>query len=205
MGKGSSSSSTTRHFQGLKFFHRRLEPFPVAAVLRIGRMETIMADSEEKWIRQRAYALWEEEGYPSGKDQEHWDRARSEYAALGSSASSGASKGKKGAAAPKATKAAGAKSPASKTSPSDGAASKKSTAKSAASTVDAALGEAPSGDTPKAGRSKSSAKTASSAKSSASEKKTAPAKAGSKNQAAMPEAVEPVKKRSKKVSAGASS
>jgi hypothetical protein len=39
-------------------------------------------ESEEIWIRKRAYALWEEEGYPSGKDREHWERAKLEYASL---------------------------------------------------------------------------------------------------------------------------
>ncbi|MDP9835954.1 hypothetical protein J2T09_000696 [Neorhizobium huautlense] len=38
-----------------------------------------MAESEHEWISKRAYALWEEEGYPTGKDNEHWDRARQEY------------------------------------------------------------------------------------------------------------------------------
>ncbi|WJR65376.1 DUF2934 domain-containing protein [Neorhizobium sp. CSC1952] len=41
-----------------------------------------MADSEEDWIKKRAYALWEEEGYPAGKDREHWERAKLEYATL---------------------------------------------------------------------------------------------------------------------------
>jgi hypothetical protein len=45
-------------------------------------METKMADSEEDWIKSRAYRMWEEEGYPTGKDTEHWERARLEYAAL---------------------------------------------------------------------------------------------------------------------------
>lgn len=38
-----------------------------------------MAESEQEWISRRAYALWEEEGYPTGKDTEHWERARQEY------------------------------------------------------------------------------------------------------------------------------
>jgi hypothetical protein len=50
-------------------------------------METIMAESEEVWIKKRAYTLWEEEGYPSGKDREHWERAKLEYATLGPTAS----------------------------------------------------------------------------------------------------------------------
>lgn len=41
-----------------------------------------MAESEI-WIRQRAYALWEEEGYPHGKDAEHWERAKQEYLLFG--------------------------------------------------------------------------------------------------------------------------
>lgn len=32
----------------------------------------------EKRIEQRAYALWEAEGYPHGKHEEHWRRAASE-------------------------------------------------------------------------------------------------------------------------------
>jgi hypothetical protein len=34
-------------------------------------------DSIEKRIRDRAYYLWEEEGRPHGRDQDHWERARS--------------------------------------------------------------------------------------------------------------------------------
>ncbi|MCF6367956.1 DUF2934 domain-containing protein [Rhizobium halophilum] len=41
-----------------------------------------MADTEEDWIRKRAYALWQEEGSPHGKDAEHWEQARREYAAF---------------------------------------------------------------------------------------------------------------------------
>lgn len=43
-----------------------------------------MADNEDDWIRKRAYSLWEEEGRPSGKDAEHWERAKKEFAAFGS-------------------------------------------------------------------------------------------------------------------------
>jgi hypothetical protein len=46
-----------------------------------------MADNQEEWVRKRAYALWEEEGYPTGKHDEHWERARHEYAAFNSSSS----------------------------------------------------------------------------------------------------------------------
>ncbi|MCJ8520146.1 sRNA-binding protein [Pseudorhizobium tarimense] len=41
-----------------------------------------MADTEDEWIKKRAYALWEEEGKPHGKDAEHWEQARREYSAF---------------------------------------------------------------------------------------------------------------------------
>ncbi len=41
-----------------------------------------MADNEDDWIKKRAYALWEEEGQPHGKDAEHWEQARREYSAF---------------------------------------------------------------------------------------------------------------------------
>lgn len=50
--------------------------------LAIWAMETMMAASQENWIKHRAYQLWEQEGYPSGKDIEHWERAKLEYATL---------------------------------------------------------------------------------------------------------------------------
>lgn len=39
-----------------------------------------MADSES-WIKQRAYELWEADGQPHGKHDEHWAQARAEYEA----------------------------------------------------------------------------------------------------------------------------
>ncbi|MCB5203646.1 DUF2934 domain-containing protein [Neorhizobium sp. T786] len=75
-----------------------------------------MAENEEEWVRKRAYALWEEEGYPSGKHDDHWERARREFAAFGSSpakrtptprtASSPSSKSSPPAAEPTASKPA---------------------------------------------------------------------------------------------------
>jgi len=134
-----------------------------------GRMETIMADSEEIWIRKRAYALWEEEGYPSGKDREHWERAKLEYAAL--------------------------KPVASKASP---AASRRKTAAAVKPPEAAPRGKpAPS----KAVSSKTATKTAAPKAATA---KPAPAKkTASKAPAAIPASVEPTKKRSRKVPAGA--
>lgn len=38
--------------------------------------------SEQEWISKRAYTLWEKEGQPHGRDSEHWDQAKKEYALL---------------------------------------------------------------------------------------------------------------------------
>lgn len=35
-----------------------------------------MDQSHEQRIREQAYALWEKEGCPDGRDQEFWERAR---------------------------------------------------------------------------------------------------------------------------------
>ena len=48
-----------------------------------------MAASQENWIKHRAYELWEQEGYPSGKDIEHWEQAKLEYATLKPTAANG--------------------------------------------------------------------------------------------------------------------
>ncbi len=37
-----------------------------------------MPEQKEQAIRERAYAIWEEEGRPDGKDLEHWLRAEAE-------------------------------------------------------------------------------------------------------------------------------
>ncbi|MBB5710921.1 DUF2934 domain-containing protein [Sphingomonas xinjiangensis] len=37
-----------------------------------------MNDDREHKVRQRAYALWESEGRPSGRHEEHWRQAHSE-------------------------------------------------------------------------------------------------------------------------------
>ncbi|MEF0941045.1 DUF2934 domain-containing protein [Rhizobium sp. BR 362] len=41
-----------------------------------------MLESRDEWIKKRAYAIWEEEGYPSGRDTAHWEQASSERIAL---------------------------------------------------------------------------------------------------------------------------
>ena len=37
-----------------------------------------MESDWNRWLRERAYALWENEGRPDGKDSEHWSRAEAE-------------------------------------------------------------------------------------------------------------------------------
>lgn len=39
-----------------------------------------MSDDREHKVRERAYALWETEGRPSGRHEDHWHRANSEFA-----------------------------------------------------------------------------------------------------------------------------
>jgi hypothetical protein len=54
-----------------------------------------MSNDREQWLQQRAYAIWEIEGRPDGRDREHWEkaeRALSATQAIGQNASgSGAS------------------------------------------------------------------------------------------------------------------
>ncbi len=48
-----------------------------------------MLESRDEWIKKRAYAIWEEEGHPSGRDVEHWAQASSERIALEKTAADG--------------------------------------------------------------------------------------------------------------------
>jgi len=41
-----------------------------------------MLEPRDEWIQKRAYAIWEEEGYPSGRDRVHWEQASIERIAL---------------------------------------------------------------------------------------------------------------------------
>ncbi|NEI69050.1 DUF2934 domain-containing protein [Rhizobium lusitanum] len=41
-----------------------------------------MLESRDEWIKKRAYAIWEEEGHPYGRDVDHWHRASGERFAL---------------------------------------------------------------------------------------------------------------------------
>ena len=38
-----------------------------------------MNDDKERTIRDRAYAIWQEEGEPEGCEADHWHRAASEF------------------------------------------------------------------------------------------------------------------------------
>ncbi|ACS60021.1 MULTISPECIES: DUF2934 domain-containing protein [Rhizobium] len=41
-----------------------------------------MSDRRHEWISKRAYAIWEEQGRPDGRDAEHWRQAVAERDAL---------------------------------------------------------------------------------------------------------------------------
>ncbi|MDE1997197.1 MAG: DUF2934 domain-containing protein [Rhizobiaceae bacterium] len=45
-----------------------------------------MLNTRDEWIMKRAYAIWEEEGYPSGRDTVHWEQACNERTAMEKSA-----------------------------------------------------------------------------------------------------------------------
>lgn len=69
-----------------------------------------MAEAREEWIKKRAYALWEEEGHPTGRDSIHWEQARAEHDALKRASKSGNGKEAK----PRAKRATAAKADAPK-------------------------------------------------------------------------------------------
>ena len=52
-------------------------------------------------IRERAYAIWEREGRPEGRERQHWEQAAREILAAGESART-SQKAKPGKAPPKA-------------------------------------------------------------------------------------------------------
>ena len=74
-----------------------------------------MTETRDEWIKKRAYALWEEEGRPAGRDFAHWEQARAERQALEGSAASLDGKEvktrKRAASTPKANGAAKAAAP----------------------------------------------------------------------------------------------
>lgn len=45
-----------------------------------------MAERDYDWIARRAYSLWEEEGRPDGRDEDHWQTALSDWETLNASA-----------------------------------------------------------------------------------------------------------------------
>ncbi|TIN26664.1 MAG: DUF2934 domain-containing protein [Mesorhizobium sp.] len=47
-------------------------------------------DSREERIKRRAYEIWEREGRPTGREQEHWDQAVQEIEAEGPETERGA-------------------------------------------------------------------------------------------------------------------
>ncbi|WP_245461859.1 DUF2934 domain-containing protein, partial [Mesorhizobium sp. M7A.F.Ca.US.003.02.1.1] len=47
-------------------------------------LEDLAMDSREEKIKRRAHEIWEQEGRPVGREQEHWDRAVQEIEAEGS-------------------------------------------------------------------------------------------------------------------------
>lgn len=71
-----------------------------------------MEAERHEQIRQRAHAIWEQEGRPHGREQEHWERAERE---LGLDAAPlAAASLKKKAPSPRAAKAPGMKAAAPK-------------------------------------------------------------------------------------------
>ncbi|WP_245482810.1 DUF2934 domain-containing protein, partial [Mesorhizobium sp. M7A.F.Ca.ET.027.03.2.1] len=47
-------------------------------------LEDLAMDSREEKIKRRAHEIWEQEGRPAGREQEHWDQAVQEIEAEGS-------------------------------------------------------------------------------------------------------------------------
>ncbi|MDR6666351.1 DUF2934 domain-containing protein [Rhizobium sp. 1399] len=91
-----------------------------------------MAETREEWIKKRAYALWEEEGHPTGRDSIHWEQARAEHDTL-----KGASKSPNGKEVkPRAKRAAAAKTaaPAATAEVTNGGEAKKPAKKAATNT-----------------------------------------------------------------------
>lgn len=41
-------------------------------------------DDKDSALRERAYAIWQEEGFPEGRDADHWLQAEREHAGQGS-------------------------------------------------------------------------------------------------------------------------
>jgi hypothetical protein len=77
-----------------------------------------MTETQQEWIEKRAYALWEQEGRPAGRDHAHWEQAMKERIALeGSAASPDGKEVKTRAKHPAAAKKTGAEKAAPKKPP----------------------------------------------------------------------------------------
>jgi hypothetical protein len=59
-----------------------------------------MSIDKEKRIRDLAYRLWEEDGFPEGRELEHWNKAREQIEREEAEGQSGATKPKNGASKP---------------------------------------------------------------------------------------------------------
>ncbi len=58
-----------------------------------------MASDLDKRIQERAYEIWESEGRPEGRQEEHWQQARTEFAEAKAESNAG-KRGRTGAKAP---------------------------------------------------------------------------------------------------------
>ena len=65
-----------------------------------------MSSDTDKSIRERAYGIWESEGRPQGRSEQHWEQARAELAGQ-DDASSSAGKKKSAAGKSRVTQADG--------------------------------------------------------------------------------------------------
>tara|TARA_B100000678_G_C18049795_1_gene438185 strand:+ start:115 stop:399 length:285 start_codon:yes stop_codon:yes gene_type:complete len=91
------------------------------------------SDDMEQQIRNRAYAIWQEEGEPEGRDAEHWAKARAEFDDAATAApSKAARKPRTSAAKAGAESKATAPKPAKAKAPAKAAAPRKAKAKSKA-------------------------------------------------------------------------
>jgi hypothetical protein len=60
-------------------------------------------DDRQRRVRERAHAIWQEEGRPEGRDREHWVRAEQELRDEGSGDPQGGTAGGEDSATPAAT------------------------------------------------------------------------------------------------------
>jgi hypothetical protein len=96
-----------------------MEPsFAIAVDTRRGRRaKGRHAMSREQIVRDTAYAIWEAEGKPEGRDLAHWQQAEARVAAIAAAKAKPAAKGKatKGKAAVSIAKASAKAAPPAKT------------------------------------------------------------------------------------------